>query len=62
MEDEFLGYLDKWEKSVKDRSGGFSPKEKEKMMISRPTRLGLRLTGIFINFVGYMLTTRLVIL
>jgi hypothetical protein len=32
---------------VKERSGNFSSKEKEKMLISHPTRLGLRLTGLF---------------
>ena len=36
--------MDKWEKSVKGRPG-FSKREKEKMLISEPTLLGLHLTG-----------------
>ena len=42
--EEFLCYLDKWEESVKGRPG-FSKREKEKMLISEPTLLGLCLTG-----------------
>ncbi len=37
---------------MKERAGNFSRKEMEKMLISRPTRLGLRFTGMF--SVGYI--------
>ena len=44
LEDDFLGYLDQWEKSVKVRQG-FSKKEKARMLLSPATMLGLRMTS-----------------
>ena len=44
LKEEFLGFLDEWEKSVEDRQN-FSNFEKNKMLLSNETRLGLRLTG-----------------
>ena len=46
LEDEFLGYLTEWESSVSSREG-FSPREKESMLLSSETRLGLTVTGIY---------------
>ena len=40
----FLKYLDDWEKAVQERPG-FSAEEKNTMLISHETRLGLRITG-----------------
>ena len=37
----FLKYLDDWEKAVQ----GFSAEDKNTMLISHETRLGLRITG-----------------
>jgi len=36
--------LDQWEEGVKKRKG-FTKQQMDKMLLSRPTRLGLRLTG-----------------
>lgn len=47
LEDGFLGYLDRWESSVQGRQG-FTPAEKELMLLSRETREGLRITGMYI--------------
>ena len=44
LKKDFIGYLDRWEKSVEDRIG-FGKTEKNKMMLSAETRSGLRLTG-----------------
>jgi hypothetical protein len=44
LEDEFLPYLDRWEESVKTRSG-FTPAQKKKMLLSAETRPGLRMTS-----------------
>ena len=44
MKDVFLKYLDDWEKAVQERPG-FSAEEKNSMLISHETRLGLRITG-----------------
>ena len=44
LRDEFLVYLDEWEKSVNDRPG-FSKEEKNLMLLSPATRLGIRMTG-----------------
>ena len=41
---DILTYLDKWEKSVKDRSG-FDADAKRRMQLSSETLLGLRMTG-----------------
>ncbi len=45
LEKTFLKYLEDWEKSV-DARVGFSKAEKNKMMLSAETRLGLKFTGI----------------
>lgn len=45
LKDEFLPYLDDWEKSVQARKGKLSKTEKNLMMLSRETLLGLRMTG-----------------
>lgn len=45
--DEFLPYLDSWEKSVAEREG-FTDVEKNKMLLSQPTLDGLRMTGRYI--------------
>ena len=44
LKDEFLPYLDKWEKDVQERTG-FTPAEKKRMLISHETLLGLRMTS-----------------
>lgn len=44
LRDEFLVYLDEWEKSVNDRPG-FSKEEKNLMLLSPATRLGIKMTG-----------------
>ncbi len=49
LEETFLKYLEDWEKSV-DARVGFSKAEKNKMMLSAETRLGLKFTGIIIEY------------
>ena len=44
LEKDFLGYLDDWEKSVKERNG-FTDEEKKRMTLSQETLDGLRMTG-----------------
>ena len=39
-----MKYLDKWEEGV-DKCQGFTKAEKEKMILTRETRTGLRITG-----------------
>ena len=46
LREGFLGFLDKWEKSVEEREG-YTKKQKNNMLLSQETRLGLRLTGIY---------------
>ena len=47
LQDVFIPYLDKWESSVKARpETSFSKSDKERMLLSAETRLGLRMTGI----------------
>ena len=41
LKEDFLGYLDKWEVSVKNRTG-FTSAEKNMMLLSKETREGLR--------------------
>ena len=43
-EEEFLPYLDEWEKSVDLRSG-FSKPQMKRMLLSEETLLGIRMTG-----------------
>ena len=45
LTDVFLPYLDEWEESVDGREG-FSPSQKNMMMLSKETRDGLKLTGM----------------
>ena len=45
LTDVFLPYLDEWEESVDGRKG-FSPSQKNMMMLSKETRDGLKLTGM----------------
>ena len=47
LEEQFLGFLADWEKSVEDRKG-FSKAERQKMLLSPETRLGLRMTGMIL--------------
>ena len=44
-----MGYLQKWEQLVKNRPG-FSPSEKDKMLLTRETRAGLKITGNTVLF------------
>lgn len=44
LEDDFIGYLDAWEESVQALHG-FTKTQKNKMLLSPETRLGLRTTG-----------------
>ena len=47
LQDVFIPYLDKWESSVKARpETSFSKSDKDRMLLSAETRLGLRMTGI----------------
>ena len=52
LEEDFLGYLKEWEKSVKGRKG-FNDAEKNMMMLSQETLEGLQITGICVIFVDY---------
>ena len=44
LKNNFLGYLDRWEKSVEGRKE-FNKTQRNKMMLSSETLSGLRLTG-----------------
>ena len=44
LEEEFIPYLDAWEKSVEAREG-FTKTQKKLMMLSPETSKGLRITG-----------------
>lgn len=48
LQNDFMGYLDNWEKAVKEREG-FSDQEKKKMLLSAETLEGLRMTGIALS-------------
>ena len=50
LEEEFLPYLDKWENSVEGRQD-CSDADKKRMLLSAETRLGLRMTGMFLALV-----------
>ena len=39
-----MGYLDEWEQSVKERPGDFTKTQRNMMMLSPQTRLGLKVT------------------
>lgn len=40
-----MGYLSEWEESVKNRPGDFSKSERNRMLLSNATMLGLKLTS-----------------
>ena len=44
LEEDFLGYLDEWENSVKKRPGTYTKTQRNMMLLSSQTRLGLRIT------------------
>ena len=44
LENDFIGYLNKWEDSAKSRTG-FSEGEKMMMTLSRETSEGIRIAG-----------------
>ena len=48
MKDEFLLYLRNWESEV-NNSPGLTAKEKMKLLLSRETMEGLRITGLCSN-------------
>ena len=48
LEEEFLPYLDQWEKSVEAREG-FTKTQKKQMLLSSETHLGLRMTGMLLK-------------
>ena len=50
LSEDFLGYLSRWEQSVRRREG-FTPKQKRLMLLSPETILGLRITGRAPNFI-----------
>lgn len=45
LENEFLTYLDDWEKSVSNRES-FTDSERKQMLLSQETLLGLRVTSM----------------
>lgn len=45
LKNDFLGYLDDWERSVQLRRG-YIPMEKKMMMLSPETLSGIRITGM----------------
>ena len=47
LKEEFLPYLERWQKSAQEREG-FSDAEVEKMQLSDETLLGLRMTGVIL--------------
>ena len=49
LEDAFLSYFSDWEAGVQSRPG-FSAAQKALMLLSRETREGLRMTGMY-NYV-----------
>ena len=44
LKDDFLNYLNAWEEKVSEREG-YSTAQKEKMLITKETRKGLKITG-----------------
>ena len=50
LKDEFLPYLDDWEKSVRKREG-FTNAQKKRMLLSDQTILGLRMTGKYTELI-----------
>ena len=50
MEEVFLSYLSEWERSVEARGSDYSEADRERMLLSAETRLGLRMTGKVANY------------
>ena len=50
LEETFLPYLDAWEQSIEAREG-FSKEQKNRMLLSHETRLGLRMTSKYTKFI-----------
>ena len=50
VEEDFMGYLQKWEELVKNRPG-FSLSERNKMLLNRETRARIKITGNTVLFV-----------
>ena len=50
LEETFLPYLDAWKKSVEAREG-FSKEQKNRMLLSRDTRLSLCMTSKYTKFI-----------
>lgn len=46
LKDEFLQWLKDWENNVKERQG-FTPAQQNMMLLSRETREGLQMAGIY---------------
>ena len=44
LEEEFLTYLDEWERSVNERPG-YNNADKKRMLLSQETLLGVRITS-----------------
>ena len=53
LKEDFLGYLDEWQRSVEQREG-FTTAQKQMMCLSKETLTGLKMTGRF-KHVNYML-------
>ena len=51
LEEVFLPYLEAWERSVESREG-FTAAQKQRMLLSSETRLGLKMKGIIIIISG----------
>ena len=54
MENEFLQYFANWEESVQKRAG-FIPAEKTRMLLSKETMSGLRITGNHVHCISQLL-------
>lgn len=48
LKNDFLGYLEEWEKSVEQRAG-FTTKEKKNLLLSQETHYGIEVTGKYFN-------------
>jgi hypothetical protein len=58
LEEEFIGYLDEWERDVSEREG-FTSDERKKMLLSQETLEGLRMTVYsFIDVSKYLLSLK----
>lgn len=44
LEEDFLGYIEDWEESVAARPGEYSKTQRNMIMLSGETRLGLKIT------------------